>query len=307
MKNTVNRGIYPAMLTPLTKDNKVDVGGVKALTQWYAEKGCQGIFASCLSSEIFGLSLEERILISKTTVEAAPKGVDVVVSGHTMLPTAKGIDELKALADTGAKALVLITSRLAEENDDESVILRNLESVMKAIPDIDLGLYECPVPYQKFASPELLRFCAETDRFVFMKDTSCSVTDIKPKLEAVKGSRFQIFNANSATLLDSVKDGAAGLCGVMANYHPDLYVRLMELADNGDYEKAQELQDILGVLSSISYGNYPVTAKAYLQTEGLPFEACITRARPEGLVSEAERYEIEQRFALTNRLRKEWL
>ncbi len=306
MKNTVNRGIYPAMLTPLTKDNKVDVGAVKALTQWYADKGCQGIFASCLSSEIFGLSLEERILISKTTVEAAPKGVDVVVSGHTMLPTAKGIDELKALADTGAKALVLITSRLAEENDDESVIRRNLESVMKAIPDIDLGLYECPVPYQKFASPELLRFCAETDRFVFMKDTSCSVTDIKPKLEAVKGSRLQIFNANSVTLLDSVKDGAAGLCGVMANYHPDLYVKLMELADKGD-EKAQELQDILGVLSSISYGNYPVTAKAYLQREGLPFESCATRARPEGIVSEAERYEIEQRFALTNRLRKEWL
>lgn len=306
MKRTVNRGVYPAMLTPFTKDNKVDVGGVKALTKWYAEKGCQGIFASCLSSEIFGLSLEERILISKTTVEAAPSNVDIVVSGHTMLPTAKGIDELKALADTGAKALVLITSRLAEEKDDESVIRRNIESILNAVPDVDFGLYECPVPYQKLASPELLRFCAETDRFVFMKDTSCSVTEMTAKLEAIKGTRLQLFNANSATLLETVKAGAAGLCGVMANYHPDLYVRLMELADEGS-DKAQELQDVLGVLSSIQYASYPVAAKAYLRMEGLPFESNGTRVRPDGIVSEADRYELEQRFAFTNRLREKWL
>lgn len=306
MKNTVNRGIYPAMLTPLTKDGKVDVGGVKALTKWYYDKGCQGVFASCLSSEIFGLSLEERVLISKTTVDTAPEGMDVVVSGHTMLPTAKGIDELKALADTGAKALVLITSRLAEEKDDESVMYRNIESIINAIPNVDFGLYECPVPYQKFASPEFLKFCADTDRFVFMKDTSCSSTAIKAKLEVIKGSRLQLFNANSATLLQTLRDGAAGLCGVMANYHPDLYVRLMEFVDSGD-ARADELQDILGVMSSISYVNYPETAKAYLCKEGLPFESCITRARPNGFVSEAERFEIDQRFALTNRLRGEWL
>lgn len=306
MKQTVNRGIYPAMLTPMTRDNKVDVEGVKALTKWYAEKGCSGIFASCLSSEIFGLSLEERILISKTTVEAAPDGVDVVVSGHTMLPTAKGIDELKALADTGAKALVLITSRLAEEKDDESVILRNIESVLNAIPNVDFGLYECPVPYQKFASPELLKFCAETDRFVFMKDTSCSAVEISKKLEAVKGSRLMLFNANSATLLETVRAGAAGLCGVMANFHPDLYVRLMELADGGD-ERADELQDVLGVLASINYGAYPVSAKEYLRMEGLPFESAGTRVHPDGVVAEADLFELKERFAFTNRLRKEWL
>ena len=162
------------------------------------------------------------------------------------------------------------------------------------------------MPYHKFASPEFIKFCADTDRFVFIKYTSCSATSIKAKLEAIKGSRLQLFNANSATLLQTIRDGAAGLCGVMANYHPDLYVRLMELVDSGD-ARADELQDILGVMSSISYVNYPETAKAYLCKEGLPFESCVTRARPNGFVSEAERFEIDQRFALTNRLRGEWL
>ncbi len=314
---TINRGVYPAMLTPYTADMEVDYGAVKALTQWYAEKGCQGVFSTCLSSEIFGgkddcgqpysgLTLEERVKVAKATVEAAPASMDVVVSGHTRPVTGRGMEELKAMADTGAKALVLISGLLADDDEDEDAIRRNLDKVMNAIPDIDLGFYECPLPYWRPLSAELLGELARTGRFVFMKDTTCSTAMMKPKLDAVRGTRLQIFNANSATLLDTVRDGCAGLCGVMANYHPDLYVKLMELADNND-PAAQELMDELGVLASIQYPSYPASAKAYLQREGLPFASIGTRANPKAAMGEAAMYEIEQRYAFTNRLREKWL
>lgn len=312
MKNTINSGIYPAALTPFDKQGKVDVGALNALTQWYAEKGCRGIFAACLSSEIFGnetaedMSLEDRVLITREIIKAAPSTVDVVTSGHVVLPTFKGIDELKAMADTGAKALVLMSNRLAKQKEGEETVRRNLYAIMEAIPDMDLGLYECPVPYVRLLSADLLNEMAHTGRFVFIKETSCTPSIINKKVDAVKGSRLQFFNANSVSLLDSVKHGAAGLCGVMANFHPDLYVKMLELLET-DEEKAQQLQDELGVMSIIDYYSYPGSAKAYLSLEGLKFASFGKRISPNSEISEISMMEMQQRYNLTCRLREKWL
>jgi len=92
----------------------------------------------------------------------------------------------------------------------------------------------------------------------------------------------------------------------MANYHPDLYVKLMELAET-DPAKAQELQEELGVLSILNYFVYPVSAKAYLCLEGLNFAAVGKRFAPTEEADEITVMEMEQRFALTQRLREKWL
>jgi 4-hydroxy-tetrahydrodipicolinate synthase len=46
------------MITPFTDDNRIDFKAVRALTEWYITKGCDGIFAVCQSSEMFFLSRE---------------------------------------------------------------------------------------------------------------------------------------------------------------------------------------------------------------------------------------------------------
>ncbi len=58
---------------------------------------------------------------------------------------------------------------------------------------------------------------------MLLKDTSCDLDCIKEKLAVLKGSEIKLFNANAATLLDSLKCGANGYMGVMANFHPALY------------------------------------------------------------------------------------
>ena len=61
MKKTIPDGVYPTMVTPFTEDNKIAYHAVEARIGWYAEKGVDGIFAICQSSEIFFLSFEERL------------------------------------------------------------------------------------------------------------------------------------------------------------------------------------------------------------------------------------------------------
>ena len=53
-----NRGVYPVMLTPFTEDDQVDYESLGRLVDWYIEKGVDGLFADCQSSEMFFLSLD---------------------------------------------------------------------------------------------------------------------------------------------------------------------------------------------------------------------------------------------------------
>lgn len=302
---TVKSGNYPAMITPYKKDGSVDYGAVARLTKWYAENGCDGIFCDCMSNEIYFLSLEERLKIAKTVLENAPESMDVVVSGHTADTTEEQIKELCEMAKTNPKALVLIVCKLAKQDEDDEVLKRNATRIMEALPpDLPLGIYEAPLPYHRVLSPELIKWFADTGRFVFLKDTCCSSEEIRKKLAAVKGSNLKLFNANSATLLQSYKDGADGYCGVMCNYHPKLY----ELLYKSDYnsEQAQKLQDILGALSLVQYQMYPLNAKYTLMLEGLGIETWKCRSRVDDFMSETFLKETEQLYKMTKEIEKRY-
>ena len=78
-------GAFPTMITPFKEDGSVDYETVKKYVYWYHDNGCKGIFAICQSSEIFYLSLEERVKLNRTVYQRA-KELDpnflVVSSGH---------------------------------------------------------------------------------------------------------------------------------------------------------------------------------------------------------------------------------
>ncbi len=71
-------GIYPTMITPYDKEGKVDYEAVRRLVDWYWKEGCDEIFASCLSSEIFHLSLEDNSKL-KNTENLLTKGKSRVI------------------------------------------------------------------------------------------------------------------------------------------------------------------------------------------------------------------------------------
>lgn len=54
------------MITPYAPDGNIDYPTVRKYVDWYFENGLDGIFAVCQSSEIFYLSLEERVKLNQT-------------------------------------------------------------------------------------------------------------------------------------------------------------------------------------------------------------------------------------------------
>lgn len=292
MVKNIPDGVYPTMVTPFTEDNKVDYNGVLELLNWYSEKGVDGIFAICQSSEIFFLSFEERLELLKFIMKNLPKGMSVVASGHTADDLDRQIYEANAFIDKGIDAYVFIANRFASQDEDDSVFLRNFDKAVSSIPEIGLGIYECPYPYKRLMKPETLRECALGGRLKFLKDTCCRIGEIKAKLEAVDGLGLKIYNANSATLLESLEAGCAGYSGVMGNFHPEIYSWLCKNYKT-EPEKAKQVQAFLAFASLAECQMYPVNAKYHLGLCGLDI-GYSARSKDASMFSESNKKEIEQ-------------
>ncbi len=278
------------MITPYGADGSVAPDTAARYVEWYAKNGCTGIFSLCQSSEIFFLSLEERLLLQRTVwrkvreiEKNTGKRLDVIASGHVSEDVSAAAVELNAVAKEGADALVLITNRLAGQDEPDSVWIANAEKLIALLPEaMPLGLYECPSPYKRLLSPDILRWCVSTGRFKYIKDTCCDFNVIAERAALLEGSGVMLLNANCQTLLDSLIAGADGYCGIMANYHPQLYAWLCE-----NYERLPQqaafIQSIICTAGFVESGvSYPLSAKYHMCLEGIP--TCLTARSAAGHV-----------------------
>jgi 4-hydroxy-tetrahydrodipicolinate synthase len=240
-------GVWPVMLTPFDERREIDWAALEKLIDWYIGAGVHGLFAACQSSEMFFLSDAETRALVRFVVDEAAGRVPVVASGHTAAGFSQQVDQLDAIAQCGVDGVILISNRLAMPGENDDVFLGKLLDLTARLPmGIPLGVYECPYPYKRLLSDDTVRYCAESGRYTFIKDTSCSLQTIERRLALAKGSPLHIANANSQTLLASLRAGGHGYSGVMANFHPDLYVWLYE---NWQTEpgKAERLSNYLSV------------------------------------------------------------
>ncbi|MDU0199532.1 dihydrodipicolinate synthase family protein [Paenibacillus sp. MAH-36] len=303
MAINIPKGVWPTMVTPFTDTGKVNYAALEQLIEWYIDQGVHGLFAVCQSSEMFYLTLEERVSLAQFVTSQAAGRVSVIASGHISEQFEGQVEELQRIAETGVQAVVLVSNRLAAADESDEIWFERVLQLIDRVPHVPMGIYECPYPYKRLLSPQLLKQCADTGRFAFLKDTSCDVQQIAAKLEAVKGSSLQLFNANSATLLASLRLGASGFSGVMANFHPDLYVRLTEQWDS-EPAIAEMLQSFVGAASLIELQMYPVNAKYHLSKRGLPV-SLHCRSKDAGAFRENHKLEVEQLDAVYRMLKRQ--
>lgn len=272
--------IFTTMITPYNADGSVDYKTAEKYVDWYFENGLDGIFAVCQSSEIFYLSLQERVALNKLVYNRAKqlekesgRKFTVVSSGHVSDTLEGQAEELNAIYESGTDSLILITNRLDINNEGDDVFIENAEKLLALLPkDAKLGLYECPYPYKRLVTPKILDWCLSTGRFTYMKDTCCDIEMIKSRVKQLKGSGFKLLNANCQTLLESIRSGGDGYCGIMCNYHPYLYSWLSENFEK-EPDKAALIQSVIGTFGFTEIGlPYPLTAKYHMNLCGIPTE-----------------------------------
>lgn len=273
----LGNGAWPVVPAAFTPSGEPDRDVQRAVNEWFLSQGAPGLFAVSLSGEMYQLNERERLDQARWAVEdaadrvpvvagALPEGVD---KGDD--PTVATIEAIQRTADTGVSAVVLISSLLVAPEDADSVLTERLHRIIDATT-IDLGLYECPIPYKRVLADEHLRLMAASDRFTFVKDTSHDVAVLARKAELTRGSRVRIYNAQAHSVVRSVRDGGAGFSGWVGNILPGLMGWLVAHAHEDD-PQVLRVQRALSVAEAALGSNYPSSAKWVLRTSfGVPIQ-----------------------------------
>ena len=181
---TSKKGFIPVMLTPFKNNGDIDYDILTQLTEIYLKAGSTGLFANCLSSEMFELEDDEKLQAIKHIIKVVDGAVPVVATGTFGGPINAQADFVKKVNDTGVNAVIVITSLLAAQDEPDSLFNDRVSELFDKTDNIPLGFYECPVPYKRLLSPAQLIDFVSTGRVIYHKDTCLDIDVVKQKLKA---------------------------------------------------------------------------------------------------------------------------
>ena len=265
-------GFIPVMLTPFTADLQVDYSCLRKLTEFYLEAGAVGLFANCLSSEMYELSDEERLNVIATVVNQVANRVPVVATG-TFGGNINDMAEFsKSVYALGVDAVIILNNQFVNETESDEVFLARVHAWLDLTPGIPFGIYECPIPYKRLVSIPVLENLLATGRLCYHKDTSLQIDEVAAKIKAGGQQVFGVYDAYIEHAIESLNAGSKGLSCIQGNYFPELIVDLCKKT-----KRSQAIQNFMSEHMRLMHETYPISAKYVLQKMGFPIDLATRR------------------------------
>ena len=257
-------GAWPAMVTPYNDALSIDRAAYRELCDWYITHGAGGLYANCLTSEMYLLDDEERLLLVREAVAAAAGRVPVAATGNFGYTIEDHIAFARRVADAGADIVMLVVPEFCQDDAD----LEPYFMQMAAEVDAPLGLYECPVPRPYHLGVQLVETLARSGRFVAYKETSEDLEKITTLLHSTQGTPLALLQANTPYLLATTRAGAPGTMSIAAAWLPDLVAAVIRAGRVGD-PGAERLHASLCAMEMVQRVVHPQGTKYLLRKRGL--------------------------------------
>ncbi|ACY47396.1 dihydrodipicolinate synthase family protein [Rhodothermus marinus] len=230
------QGVFPAVTTPFTEEDRVDVPGLHRLVDFLIEGGVDGLIMLGTLGEGSVLSPEEKELVLREALAAADGRVPVLagVAETTTRAACRFAERAAALGVQGFMALpALLYNALPHET------LAHFQALARAT-DLPLMLYNNPVLYGVDVTPEMLAELADESRIVAVKESSEDVRRITD-IRVHTGDRYRLFVGVDDLVLEGVAAGADGWVAGLTNAFPRESVALFRLARAGRLDEARRL------------------------------------------------------------------
>jgi len=259
------QGIIPAMVTPLTADDQINVPALRKLTNYLIQGGVHGVFAVGSQGEFWALSAEEKQRVWAVVVEETNKRVPVYAG--TAAITTRDTMALTRLAEkAGVDAVSVLTPFFVAPHEGE---LYNHYRAVAESTSLPVLLYSNPARTGVKVSPGLLARLAEVDGIVGIKDSSGDL-ELTAEYIRVTPSDFAVLMGRDTLIFGGLLYGAQGAVAATANVAPALVVSIYERFKAGDLEGARRAQAALAPLRlAFSWGTFPVVIKEALDLMGL--------------------------------------
>jgi 4-hydroxy-tetrahydrodipicolinate synthase len=211
------RGVFAAMLTPLTQRLEPDTSLFVAHCQWLLDRGCDGLVPIGTTGEGNSLSLKQRLtLIEAAARSEIPMARFIIGTGSCAL--AEAVELTRAAVGAGA-AGVLVLPPFYYKGPSEDGLLRFYLEVIERVNDsrLRIYLYHYPALSTVPITPALIeRLLAAYPQIIAgLKDSSGDWSYSAKLLEAFPG--FGVFSGNEGFLLANLRAGGVGCIAANVN------------------------------------------------------------------------------------------
>ncbi len=261
------RGIIPAFYACYDEEGNVSPERVRALTQYFIDKGVKGVYVNGSSGECIYQGVEERKIIIEN-VMAVAKGELTVINHVACNNTRDSVALAKHSEEVGVDAIASIPPiyfRLPEYS-----IAAYWNAISAAAPNTDFVIYNIPQLAGTALTMSLFAEMMKNPNVVAVKNSSMPTQDIQMFKEAGTAAKgeFIVFNGPDEQFVAGRAIGADGGIGGTYGVMPELFLKLNDLIAAGERETATALQydmnEIIYKMCS-SHANMYAVAKEMLR------------------------------------------
>ena len=230
------QGVYPALLTPFTQDDKIDFLLFEKNLEAQVAAGVHGVIIGGSLGEASTLQFEEKkelVLLAKAKL----RDTFPVILNIAEASTADAIALAKHAVNWGADGLMLLPPMRYKSDDRETATY--FKSVAVAT-DLPIMIYNNPVDYKIDFHPALFDQLVEYPTIQALKESSRDVTNLTRMLNRF-GDRFKILCGVDTLALEEICLGAHGWVAGLVDAFPIETVAIWELAQAGKLNEARSI------------------------------------------------------------------
>lgn len=258
------KGVIPAFYACYDKEGNISPAAVQALTRYFVDKGVKGVYVNGSSGECIYQSVEDRKIVLENVMEAAKGRLTVIA--HVACNNTKDSQELAAHAEeAGADAIASIPPIYFHL--PEYAIAEYWNDISAAAPNTDFIIYNIPQLAGVALTQSLFAEMRKNPRVIGVKNSSMPVQDIQMFKQAA-GEDYIIFNGPDEQFISGRVIGAEGGIGGTYGVMPELFLKMNELVNANELEKAREIQfdvDLIIYKMCAAHGNLYAVIKEILR------------------------------------------
>ena len=258
--------VIPAMVTPFSQDNALDVDASVTLAKWLVEQGSEGLVITGTTGEGPAVTDEEDWELWRAIAEAVTVPV---IAGTTTNDTAHSIHQTRKAEELGCDGILAVTPYY--NRPSQAGIYAHFEAVASST-SLPVVLYDIPIRTgRKIETSTMLQLAYQVPNIVAVKDAAGNPGETAKVIrDAPEG--FEVYSGDDALTLPLLAVGAVGVISVAAHWTAPEQVAMMNAWDSGNASEARRINSLL--LDSFDYETgdaapNPVPTKAMLRTLGL--------------------------------------
>jgi 4-hydroxy-tetrahydrodipicolinate synthase len=297
------RGVWTALVTPFTADDRVDVDALRALVREQLAAGVAGLVPCGTTGETATMSIDEQDLVITTVLDEV-KGVIPIVAGAGANDTKKAIErqqQVAALVSSGGFVVdgALHVTPWYNKPTQDGLFAHFMAVATSA--ELPIILYNVPGRTGVDMLPDtVLKLVVADRRFVGIKEATGSVQRSQDLLNAFhaagKGNDIAVLSGDDGHILSLLAIGGDGVISVTSHLCARELSQMVKAFDAGDMAAAQALSRRTSPLSNhMFFRSNPIPVKTALAMRGQAGIAARFRL-PLVPLSESETAELKQRM-----------